>query len=42
MHLSSDEYSCIEPNIEDIHVVPYFPLVTSSSTNRALALRSLL
>ena len=41
-HLSSVERSCIEPNIKDIHADPYLPLVTSSSTKRGLALKSLL
>jgi len=41
-HLSSVECSFIEPNIKDIHADPYLPLVTSSSTKRGLALKSLL
>ena len=41
-HLSSVECSFIEPNIKDIHADPYRPLVTSSSTKRGLALKSLL
>jgi len=41
-HLSSVEFSFNEPNIEDIHAVPYLPLVTSSSTKRGLAMNSLL
>jgi len=41
-HLSSVEHSFIEPNIEDIHADLYFPLATSSSTKRGLALIRLL
>ena len=41
-HLSSVECSFIEPNIKDIHTDPYLPLVTSSSTKRGSALKSLL
>jgi len=41
-HLSSVECSFIEPNINNIHADPYLPLVTSSSTKRGLALKSLL
>ena len=41
-HLSSVEYSFIDPNIKDIHADPYLPLVTLSSTKIGLALNSLL
>jgi len=41
-HLSSVECNFIEPNIEDIHADSYLPLVTSRSTKRGLAWKSLL